>query len=406
MVMNADARIQDGFYIGLMSGTSVDGIDAALVEVHGGVAALRVQVLAHHQQPWPKVLRERLLAVMAPAAVPTAEICELNMLVARHFAGAALKVLKQAGLATSQITAIGSHGQTICHLPPARGRKRGSQLGGNFGGDMGSTLQIGDPSVIAALTGMTTVGNFRPADMAAGGQGAPLVPLVDKLLFTHRHKARCIQNIGGIGNVTWLPAHGTLDDVIAFDTGPGNMLIDAVTALITKGAKTYDRGGKLAAAGRINRLLLKKLQSLEYFSRRPPKSTGRELFGVLQGQKLLQEHPTVSGRDVLATVTELTAWSIAASYQKFLPGIPDETILCGGGAENPFLVERMKVHLGNAGCHCVQCITELGIINQAREAMAFAVLAALTLNNIPGNVPAATGARQAVILGTISRGGV
>ncbi len=396
--VNKPTTIQDGFYIGLMSGTSVDGIDAALVQVHGGLNSLNARVLTHHQQRWPKALRERLLAVMAPASPRTAEICELNMLTARHFADAARNLLKKAGVATSKITAIGSHGQTICHLPPVRGSKRVGKLG--------STLQIGDPSVIAALTGITTVGNFRPADMAVGGQGAPLVPLVDKLLFRAAHRTRCIQNIGGIGNVTWLPPRGINTEIIAFDTGPGNMLIDTLAALITHGAMAYDRDGKLAAAGRVNMPILRKLQSIEYFMRPPPKSTGREIFGALLGKALLKRYPKVSDDDLLATATELTAWSIAASYGQFLPRMPEETILCGGGAENPFLVERIKVHLAEAGCHCVRHIAELGIVNKAREAMAFAVLAALTLENIPGNLPAATGARQPVILGTISRGGV
>ncbi|MGC9260628.1 MAG: anhydro-N-acetylmuramic acid kinase [Phycisphaerae bacterium] len=382
--------IRSGLYIGLMSGTSVDGIDAAMVRLQGGRDALTAKVLAHHAQPWPVTLRRRLQAAMAPAKTRTAEICELNMLAAREFAKTTITLLRKTGVDKAKIIAIGSHGQTICHLPPGRDRT------------LGSSLQLGDAAVIATLTGITTVENFRTADMAVGGQGAPLVPLVDQLLWTDSRRSRCLQNIGGIGNVTYLSPHGTTGAIIAFDTGPGNMLIDALAALTTGGKMTYDRDGKFAATGRIYEPMLRKLKAHEYFRLYPPKSTGRELFGMPLAIRMWRAYRHVGRNDLLATATELTAWSIAESYQRFLPQVPQETIVCGGGAENPFLFSRVQARLNLIGCHRVRNIVELGVINKAREAMAFAVLAALTMAGIPGNVPAATGARHPVVLGTIA----
>ncbi len=383
-------RVRSGLYIGLMSGTSVDGIDAALVRLHGAADALKATVLAHHQQSWPASLRMRLLAVMAPARVPVAEICDLNMLTAREFAGAANKLLKKAGVKRQNIIAIGSHGQTVCHLPPVTRR------------DVGSTLQIGDNTVIATLTGIVTVGNFRCADMAVGGQGAPLVPLVDKLLLTHNQRTRCVQNLGGIGNVTFLPPRNSNENVIAFDTGPGNMLIDALTTLSTGGKLPFDPNGRLAAAGQVHPRMLRQLQDFAYFQLPPPKTTGRELFGEPLARKLRKDFRTVRCADLLATATELTAWSIAESYRKFLPRMPQEVILCGGGVENRFLMSRIAAWLGLQGCHRISTIADYGVLNQSKEALAFAVLAALTLQHLPGNLPTATGAQMPAVLGSIS----
>jgi anhydro-N-acetylmuramic acid kinase len=393
MARKEPAPIRNGLYLGLMSGTSVDGIDAALVRLRGDELSLAATVVAHHQQAWPIPLRRRLLAVMAPARAATAEICELNMLTAREFAAAANKLVKTSDIDKSKIIAIGSHGQTICHLPPSRDRASGS------------TLQIGDNTVIAAITGICTVGNFRPADMVIGGQGAPLVPLVDKLLLTDRQHIRCVQNLGGIGNVTCLPPRGSPQNVIAFDTGPANMLMDALVTLSTNGRMTYDCDGRLAAQGRIYRPMLRKLQSIPYFQLPPPKSTGRELFGESLAGKILKQFPGISRADLLATALELTAWSIGESYRRFLPQVPHEVIVCGGGAENPVLMARLATYLRALGCRQVCKIDDLGILNQAKEALAFAVLAALTLQNIPGNLPSATGAVSPVVLGSVARVG-
>jgi 1,6-anhydro-N-acetylmuramate kinase len=239
-------------------------------------------MLLHHQQAWPAELRRRLLAVMAPANAATAEICELNMCTAREFAGAVNTLLQKTGVDKSNIIAIGSHGQTICHLPPAPDCK------------FGSTLQIGDNTIIAALTGICTVGNFRPADMVVGGQGAPLVPLVDKLLLTDSKRTRCVQNLGGIGNVTFLPPRGSPQAVIAFDTGPANMLMDALVTLSTKGTMTYDHAGRMAAAGTVHQPMMRKLKRMPYFDKAIPNCKLCRLAGYSFGTHGVEHHRKLS----------------------------------------------------------------------------------------------------------------
>jgi anhydro-N-acetylmuramic acid kinase len=405
--------------IGLMSGTSVDAIDAALVEVTVRKGRYGAKVLGHLEHRWPGKVRARLLAAMAPAETRTAEICELNFLVGREFAAAALRLLQSAGMDAGRVAAIGSHGQTVCHLPP---RATGKQ-------SLGSTLQLGDVSVIAAQTGIATVGNFRPADMAAGGQGAPLVPWTDDVLFADATRARCVQNIGGIGNVTYVPPLKTRaerwtfftpssvtretmavrEPVIAFDTGPGNMVMDAVVSMATGGARRFDRGGRMAAAGELDRELFRELQAHPYFARRPPKSTGREEFGAAFARRVL------AGRrrrveDVIHTLARLTAWSIADAYLHFLPRMPEEVIVCGGGADNPVLVKMLKEELGvlqspfeGGRAPAVRRIEEFGIPNKAKEAASFALLGAATLDGVAGNLLSVTGAGRPVVLGVVAR---
>ena len=466
-----------------MSGTSVDGIDAALVRVTGGPTRASAplggrygaRVVAHVERRWPAAVRGRLLAVMAPAMVRTEEICALNFLVAREFAAAVGEVLREAGVAAGRVAAVASHGQTICHLPPsgkkqeARSKKqemglvvcstrncecapvrsslpygRGSEITRNFERNLppGSTLQIGDISVLAALTGIRVVGNFRAADVAVGGQGAPLVPWADAMLFSDAKVARCVQNIGGIGNVTYLPAVGQRkgrmrgqgdketrrqgEGVIAFDTGPGNMLMDAVVRMVTKGREQFDQDGRMAASGSLCTRLLGRLQAHSYFARRPPKSTGREMFGEAYARRLVEsyENRKVWREDLVHTLTRLTAWSIGDAYRRFLPRMPEEVILCGGGADNPVLVGMLGEEL-RAGAMLsghssrglrkdgrdappsmahmrLRRIDELGIPNKAKEAACFALLAAAALDGVPGNLPGVTGARRAVILGEIA----
>ncbi|MEI8198287.1 MAG: anhydro-N-acetylmuramic acid kinase, partial [Phycisphaerae bacterium] len=387
---------------------------------------------------WPVALRKRLLEVMAPAATTTQEICDLNSRISGEFARTVELLLKRTGVDRGMVEAIGSHGQTVCHLPanPSRDRKgatfeRLQRASGSLpygrGSDGGSTLQLGDPSVLATLTGIQTVGNFRPADMALGGQGAPLVPWTDAVLLRHKSRTRCIQNIGGIANVTYLPRgslpHGRgSEGVLAFDTGPGNMLLDALVALGTEGKLRYDRNAHLARRGHLNTRLLAALQAHPYFARRPPKSTGREEFGLPLARKFFTRYrrdstsggmPGVARKvssppflsDLLHTATYLTAWSIVDAYQRFLPTLPDEVILCGGGADNPLLVEMLDVLLADAApAHTPELrrIDELGIPNKAKEAASFALLAAATLDGIPANVPAVTGARRPTLLGVIA----
>ena len=375
--------------IGLMSGTSVDAIDAALVEIGSPIDVSSVRILAHHRHPWPGKLRQEILSVMAPAPCSADRIALLDMRVAREFASAAENLLQNSGYRARQITAIGSHGQTIAHVPP-------------LGRRIGSTLQIGDVSVIAALAGIATVGDFRPADMAFGGQGAPLVPAVDALLFAYPERTRCVHNIGGISNLTWLPAKSRRRQLppMAFDTGPGNCLIDSLAQRLFQ--IPCDLGGRIASTGRIDETLLARLMQNRYFQRQPPKSTGREMFGAALADQLLARADRPSSIDLLATATEFTARTIADAYRKLLPTVPDEIIFCGGGVENKFLMARISHHLNMFARPELRTMESFGITNAAREAMCFAVLAAMTLRGMAGNLPSCTGASQAAILGVIS----
>ncbi|NQT54457.1 anhydro-N-acetylmuramic acid kinase, partial [bacterium] len=266
--------------IGLMSGTSCDGIDAALVAVRGHGLHTRVRLVAFETVPYPASVR-RLIAQVSDAATGTVDlVCRANVLLGELFAEAATAVAAQAGVDLRRVSLIGSHGQTIHHLPKAR------MLGGRR---VAATLQIGEPSVIAERTGVTTVADFRPRDMACGGQGAPLVPYVDYLLFRHRSRGRLLLNIGGIANVTYLPPACRPTDVLAFDTGPGNMVVDALVARLTRGRERFDRGGQRAARGTLDAGLLKRLLRHSFLRQRPPKSTGREMFGAAFADALVRD---------------------------------------------------------------------------------------------------------------------
>ncbi len=386
--------ISAGFFVGLMSGTSADGIDAVVAELSGRGRALRAKVRAHVQHPFAPALRQRILHVGLHGTV--AEICELNFLLGEQFARAARAAILRAKLKPSQIVAIGSHGQTVHHLPNGR---------------FPSTLQIGEPAVIAERTGITTVADFRVRDMAAGGQGAPLVPYADWVLFADQIRPRIVQNIGGIGNLTFLPPRAGLDDLIAFDTGPGNMVMDGVVTALSAGKLSYDRGGCWAARGNVSQKLLEQCLAHPYLARRWPKTTGREEFGetflrkfLARGRKL-----NLSAADLVATATAFTAESIAASYQRFvfpkitrvaLPKL--QIILGGGGAKNNTLAQMLRARVG-AGELCTH--EDFGLDSAAKEPLAFAILAQATLNGTPGNLPAVTGARRPVLLGKIVPGG-
>ena len=378
------------FIVGLMSGTSADGIDAVIAEISGAGPGLQARLVAHAHKPFARELRQRLLETSLHGTV--AGICELNFVLGEHFARAALNVIRKAKLRPKQITAIGSHGQTIHHLPNAR---------------TPSTLQIGESAVIAERTGITTVADFRVRDLAAGGQGAPLVAYADWALFTERTRPRIVQNIGGIGNLTFLPPRAGLDDVVAFDTGPGNMVIDAVIMALSLGRQAYDRGGKWAARGKVSESLLAEMSAHPFLARRPPKTTGREEFGEMFLARILASarRKKLGGDALVATVTALTAKSIADSYARFIfpkikPGDLSklQIILGGGGAQNPVLREMLAQRIG---CGALVTHEDFGIANTAKEALAFAILAHETLAGRPGNVPSATGARRAVVLGKI-----
>jgi len=377
---------------GLMSGTSADGVSVAIVEIAPG----RIRTLAFRTFPYPPEIRKRVFALFQPETAKLDEICRLNFLLGELFARALISLARSSRMPLRSIDLIGSHGQTICHLPP---RKRSARR------NVGSTLQIGEPSVIAERTGITTVADFRPRDIAAGGEGAPLVPYADFLLFRHPRRSRAIQNIGGIANVTWIPARPRIGDLIAFDTGPGNMLMDRAAQLITHGKWDYDDGGRLAQRGHVDPSLLAELLVHPFLRRRPPKSTGREEFGVAFADAFFgrARKAGVPPLDILATLNAFTSRSIRDAYRRFLPKWPDEVILCGGGAWNWTLVQRLKTDLQPSR---VVVMDELGLSAEAKEAVSFALLARETIRGVPNNVPSATGARRAVVLGKIIPGGV
>ncbi|MBN1973494.1 MAG: anhydro-N-acetylmuramic acid kinase [Sedimentisphaerales bacterium] len=372
---------------GLMSGTSVDGIDAAIVDISDSSA----DVVTFDTYPFPVQVREAIFDIFQNQAARIEDICHLNFVIGEVFADSVIKLCKNKNVPIDSIDLIGSHGQTVFHNP--KGRKFGKRL-------IRSTLQIGEPSVIAQRTGITTVADFRPGDMAAGGQGAPLVPFADYFLFRDKVHCRTIQNIGGIANVTYLPANCTLQNVIAFDTGPGNMIIDHLISRITKGKQKYDKSGKMAAQGGVNKKLLGQLLEHPFFRRKPPKTTGREEFGSQFSDMFFQKalEQKIPNEDILATATALTAETIARAYRRFLPAMPDEMLLCGGGYRNKTLVKMLQEKLRD-----VKILTtgDFGINPDAKEAVSFAVLAYAAIKSRPNNVPGATGAEKGLILGKI-----
>ncbi|MEG4456486.1 anhydro-N-acetylmuramic acid kinase [Microcoleus sp. N9_A1] len=389
--------------IGLISGTSVDGIDAALVDVVGSQTDLKVQLVAGKTFPYPANLRSQILSVCSGSALSMAELAELDDAIAQEFATAALTIQAEYDIAEL----IGSHGQTVYHRPAGKAQKDSADA------LMGYSLQIGRGALIAQLTGITTVSNFRSADIAAGGQGAPLVSIVDACLLAEPNISLCIQNLGGIGNVTYLPARGKGgnndeseifrlgDGISGWDTGPANSLLDLAVQHFSGGTKTLDEGGAWAASGTPCQALVEDWLASEFFRQAPPKSTGRELFGVDYFDRCLVEAEgyNLSPADVLATLTELTVASIVHSYQTFLPTMPDRVLLCGGGSHNLYLKRRLQSQL-----HPVQVLTtsEAGLNVDFKEAIAFAVLAAWRVRGIPGNLPQVTGARTPVLLGEIN----
>ena len=371
---------------GLMSGTSADGVDAAIVDI---APAGRARVVAFATFPYPPALRRRILDLAQSDTARVDDLCRLNFALGEVFADALVRLARRSRIALRSIDLVGSHGQTVRHLPK---RRRG-----------GATLQLAEPSVIAERTGILTVADFRPRDVAAGGQGAPLVPFADSFLFRDRRKTRAVQNIGGIANVTYLAPRAKLETLIAFDTGPGNMVMDRAAERASRGRARYDAGGRLAARGRVDAALLGELMRHPYLRRRPPKSTGRETFGRAFADTLYDRARRRGMRptDIVATVTAWTAEAIADAYRRFLPRFPDEVILSGGGARNATLLARLAEALAPAR---VRLSDELGIDADAKEAVSFAVLAWATVRGQANNVPSATGARRAVVLGKIVPG--
>jgi anhydro-N-acetylmuramic acid kinase len=373
--------------IGLMSGTSVDGIDAAVVEISGTTLDLQVKLLAGETYPYPDSLRSQILAVCGGAKLSMAEFAELDDAIAKCFAQAAISI--QAN--SSPATLIGSHGQTVFHRPTTAE-------------NLGYSLQLGRGESIAQIAQITTIDNFRAADIAAGGQGAPLVPKPDAYLLGHPREHRCVQNIGGIGNVTYLPPTSQPDwesQVRGWDTGPGNSLLDLAVTQLSHGESTFDRDGAWAATGNVCEPLVQTWLGQAYFAAVPPKSTGRELFGLEYLQACIADasHYHLSDADLLATLADLTASSIADSYHRFLPKLPDRVLLCGGGSNNLYLRQRLQFHLPDAQ---IATTDTAGVNGDSKEAIAFAVLAYWRHHQIPGNLPAVTGAKQPILLGDVS----
>lgn len=380
--------------IGLMSGTSADGVDAALVEILPGGDRPAVRLLAFTEAPYPAGLRERILAVATAGS--TEEVCRLNAYLGELFAEAASAVAAQAGVALAAVDLIGSHGQTLHHLPAPR--SEGGRL-------VRSTLQVAEPAVIAERTGVTTVADFRPRDLAAGGQGAPLTPLAHHLLFGHPARDRAVLNLGGIANLTILPAGGEAAGVTGFDTGPGNVLLDEFVRAAGLSAKGYDEGGRLAAAGAVRADLLEELLAHPFVRQIPPKSTGRETFGpaFVQAFRSRLTAAGVPDQDGLATLGAFTARAAADHVRRYAPpgGQIQELIVMGGGAENAFVLAELAAALPV----CRVCRAEdLGVPARAVEAMAFAILGYLTSVGGVGNLPGVTGAAGPRVLGCIVPG--
>ena len=375
---------------GVMSGTSADGINVALVRM--GTPGRLIELLAHAEYPYSRQVRAAVLAAMNAEQASVADLARLNFLLGELYADAVLAAQRKFKLKSDL---VGCHGQTLYHQGDAQKF---------LGQKIATTWQTGEAAVIAARVGVPVVSDFRPADMAAGGKGAPLVPYLDYLLFRDHKIGRIVQNIGGIANLTAIPADGDIDDLIACDTGPGNMVIDQVTDALY--GRPYDRGGRIAASGKVIEQVIPQILKREFFGRRPPKTAGREEFG----REFIREFRRACGRaanqDIVATATTLTADSIALAVRRFvLPReehqLRREMILSGGGTKNATLVRMLSQKLSTMGIQ-LRLSDEFGLPSSAKEAVAFAVLAYETWNRRPSNVPSATGAKRRAVLGKIS----
>jgi anhydro-N-acetylmuramic acid kinase len=382
--------------LGMMSGTSADGIDVALARISGSPPKLSVRLEGHHHAAFPAPVRKAILRLANGGPTTAAEISQLNFLLGEEFARAAISACKSWRFPLRRVSLIGSHGQTIYHQGSASQLLTYPRLS--------STLQIGEPSVIAERTGITTIADFRPADMAAGGQGAPLVPFVDYLLYRHPTRSRVALNIGGIANVTVIPARAKPKEVFAFDTGPGNMIVDALVEQFTRGRSHYDKDSQMALRGRLLRKLLTDLMDDPYLQKQPPKTAGREQFGQSYAQKtiLWAKKHRAKPEDVVRTATIFTSLSIANAFQQFiLPRTPvDEVIVSGGGAHNSLMMVYLSAILGFP----ITFSGELGIKPEAKEALAFAVLAYESYHGRANSLPSATGANHPAVLGKLVHG--
>lgn len=396
--LNRLARLDSRFVAGLISGTSADGVDAALVRISGTGSSLSLEISFHGTVPYDDELRARVLAAGNATA---REITDLHFDLGRFFAQALRRFAGEAGVDLHSLDLIGSHGQTIWHAPPSAGKK-------------GATLQLGDGNVLAEETGLVTITDFRAADLAAGGEGAPLVPYLDWALFHHLPGTTMALNLGGIANVTIVPggvANGGTGDggrqagpegVIGFDTGPANMVLDALAARLLPGAPAFDREGAAAARGRVHEPLLRDLLKNAYFECRPPKSTGRELFGESFVEEILEKGRELDRDDLIATTAQLTASSVADAVERFVDRalLPlGRVVVSGGGVHNSTLMNMLSERF-----HPVPVLpsSRFGMPVDGKEAVLFAVLASETLRGTPTGIPRVTGASGSRLLGKIS----
>ncbi len=381
--LDAVRKSTERLIVGLMSGTSHDGVDAALVRIRGEGPRSRVSLLGHTHLVYEAPFRERIGRAFSGG---TEVVCRLNAELGEVFARAVLKCLSEAGIPAGDVAAVASHGQTLFHAPPVPGHP-------------GSTLQVGEAAVIAERTGIPVLSDFRPRDMAAGGQGAPLVPYADWILFHEPDKTSAVQNLGGIANVTVVTTD--VEEVTAFDTGPGNALIDEIARIATNGREPCDWDGETARKGKVNARIAEEILEHPYFRVPPPKSTGRETFGAAFAGRLFKMNAGRPVEDLLAAVTVTTADSIVHAYRDFIQTAHriDRVILCGGGVRNKFLVRLLREGLRGLP---VVLTDDLGIPAEAKEAVSFAILGNELLAGNPANLPRVTGARHPVLLGKIT----
>jgi anhydro-N-acetylmuramic acid kinase len=396
MMNGADCRVNAALVssgavrvIGLMSGTSADAIDAALVEWPDDASTRPFRLVSYREEPLEPELQDRIHRLAAGrlgAGEALRELAALDVLLGERFAAAAAGVAAESRLALDAIDAVASHGQTVAHHP-----------------ELGASLQIGDPSRIAECTGVTTVADFRARDLAAGGEGAPLAPFFHWAAFADPAESRAVLNLGGIANVTWLPRGARADDVVAFDVGPANALLDTVVRTLSEGRERIDRDGARARRGRVDPALLARLLDDEFLRRPPPKSTGRERYGLAQGEALAAEWRR-GGRaadDLVATLVAFTAQSVAQACRDFLGGAPERVLVCGGGAANPATMGALAAALPATS---VDAVDRAGVPAAAVEAMAFSLLGRNALLGLPNHLPRCTGAKHATVLGEIALG--
>lgn len=378
-ILQKEARL----CVGVMSGTSLDGIDVAVCRISegdpAGLALVAFDTLAYTEDE-----KQRLLTLCSPQSGRVDGLCEGHRWLGRRIGEAVLRTLKRAGISPGEVDFVSSHGQTVYHMPK-----------------VGATLQIGDLAQIAAVTGCVTVGDFRPSDMAYGGEGAPLIPYVDWALYRSDRAARLLINIGGIANLTALPRAAGLSDLLAFDTGPGNVLCDSLVKLSTEGRLSYDADGEIARQGKVDGAFLAAIAGEDDFLlRQPPKSTGRERYTVDYARELLDQGAArgLSFADTLATVTDYTAYALADAVQRFVPFDPGEVYVSGGGLHNRFMMQCLAARLGKE----IHTLKSLGMEGDAKEAAAFALLGDAFLRGAPNNAPRATGADRPVVMGKLA----